>query len=143
MSAVINMNSSFHSNIVREGHKPVFNIIAADSSATAARVRCLLSPRLASRNRTFQPPSTPYHPSLYTLNSNGGAFTVLLINWVQPNSLALDFGFITFYSYLKRVLLFFFVSSLYSLFPRTIYALMVLMFYDFAVYNCDVMMMVF
>lgn len=104
-------------SIVRAGHKPLFNIIAADSSATAARVRCL-SPRLASRNRTFQPPSTPSHPPMYTLNSNGGAFTVLLINWVQPNSLALDFGFITFYSYLKRA--FFYCSW---------WALMVLMFY--------------
>lgn len=64
-------------------HKPVFNIIAGDSSATAARVRCS-SPRLASRNRTFQPPSTP--STLGTLlTATGERFTVLLINWVQPN----------------------------------------------------------
>ncbi|KAK9721833.1 hypothetical protein QE152_g19999 [Popillia japonica] len=43
---------------VKRGHKPVFNIIAGDSSATAARVRCL-SPRLTSRNRTFQVPLNP------------------------------------------------------------------------------------
>lgn len=43
---------------VKRGHKPVFNIIAGDSKATAARVRCL-SPRLTSRNRTFQVPLNP------------------------------------------------------------------------------------
>lgn len=74
--------SGKHTHIHIQEHKPVFNIIAGDSSSTTSRVR-RLSPRLASRNRTFQPPFyplTPSRPHTTLLTATRERFTVLLIN---------------------------------------------------------------
>lgn len=113
--------SSKHTHTYTQEHKPVFNIIAGDSSSTTSRVR-RLSPRLASRNRTFQPPSYPLTPSrLHTtlLTATRERFTVLLINWVQPNFSRFRISVLLRFIVIFMVLAFF-LSTLYCCFAIVI-----------------------